>query len=55
MKAKESPEKSLTERFREVLFSEKHQTNSELAKKMGKDENAIKNLKFRLKRKCEEQ
>ena len=28
--AREEPEKSLMESFREVLFSEKHQTNSEL-------------------------
>jgi len=55
MKAKESPEKSLAERFREALFSEKHQTNSELARKLGKDEHTISTLKYLLKKKCVEE
>jgi len=53
--ARGSSGRSLAERFREALFSEKHQTNSELAKKLGKNENTIGNLKFRLKRKCIEE
>ena len=51
----ENPEKTLAERFQEVLFSEKHQTNSELAKKLDRDKNTIGNLKSQLKRKCIEE
>jgi len=54
-KQRKAPEKSLTERFREMLFSEKHQTNSELAQKMGKDGNVIRALRSRLKSKCVEE
>ena len=51
----ENPEKTLVERFQEVLFSEKHQTNSELAEKLDRDKNTIKFLKSQLKNKCDEE